>query len=240
MSTITFDGHDLGSLFVVDHELARSLPSWTPTTYEVPGRDGTLFGGTHADDVEVTVRLWTVATTLAGRRDALRTLASWLAVDSRRELVLGDEGGLRRMAVPTTVGDVTSLYDADWLDVTFACEPILYGDTGTVRLTSSSRSKTVTVGGTAPTMPTVSVTSATKDSSLGLWRLSVDGTQALDVQLTSSSAIAADCAARTLKVNNVVKALATTSDWLVLEPGTHTITMAGSGTCDVAWTERWW
>lgn len=241
MSTVIFDGHDLGTLFVVDHDVARSIPSWTPTTHEVPGRDGTLFGGTHADDTSVTVRLWAIDDTLDARREALRTLAAWLAVDSRRELVLGDEGGLRRMAVPTTMGDVSSLYGADSIDVTFECEPILYGSPASLRLTASERTKTVAVGGTAPTMPAISVTGAAKDSTLGLWRLSVDGTQLLDVTLpASTAAIEADCAARTLRVNGTVEALAMTADWLVLEPGVHTLAMAGSGTCDVTWVERWW
>ena len=237
--TVTFNAHDLSTYFTIG-EVTRSLASWEPNSVDVPGRSGAVVTGTRETPIDVTVTLWTTATSQSGRRDALRTLASWLAVDEPKALVLGDEGGLWRMALPADAADVTQNLDADSVALTFRCfDPVLYGQQATQTIPSGG-SATFTVGGTAPTWPTVTASAALEGSS-GYWRLTLDGGVHLDADTGSSAvAVSADCAKRVLLVDGLVQMLQPNADWLRLTPGTHTVAMNGTGAATLTWRERWW
>ena len=237
--TATFDGHDLSDLFTVT-DVARTVASWEPNSVDVPGRSGAVVTGTRALPVDVTMTLWPLASTAAGRQTSIRTLVGWLAVDEPKALALGDEGGLWRLALPADAADVTQHVDADSIALTFRCfDPVLYGDEDSATVPSGG-SVTFTVGGTAPTWPTVTASAALEGSS-GYWRLTLDSGVHLDAD-TGSSAVAvnADCAKRVLKVDGLVQMLQTSADWLRLTPGTHTVSMNGTGAATLTWRERWW
>jgi len=233
----TFDGHDLDSLFVVS-EVERGLAPWEPTLVDVPGRHGSLLAATRATAVTVTATLYARAATREGRQTSMRTLASWLAVDGARQLVLGDEGGLRRMAVPTDTAPLSQWIDADAVQVTFVCpDPRLWGEHGTATVSTTA---TVTVGGTAPTAPTIRATAAQAGDG-GFWRLADETGACVYVELGSGThAIDADCAARTLAVDGATVALPPAFDWPTWAAGEHTLTLTGSGAATVEWDERWW
>ena len=240
-SIVSFDGHDLTALFTVDHKLTRGLPAWEPSLVDVPARVGSIYGGTRAVPLEITMRLCPRALDRDERHEDFRTLASWLAVTEPKQLVLGDEGGRYRMAIPTGTAEIEPYLDADVVEVTLTCpDPRLYGESKTTTVGTSAKS--VTIGGTAQTALTVTVT-ATPNSS-GNWTLTnVTTGEYMLVKLTtgSSHSVVIDCASRTVTVDNSVVMLTPESDWLVLDPATYSLRVtAGSGTATVAWREMWW
>lgn len=238
---LTFDGHELSDLFAVERHATRPLGAWEPTLVDVPGRDGALFAGTRRTPVQLTFDLYAIGGTREERQGAMRTLAGWLAVDSPRQLVLGDEGGLWRLAVPTGDSAQEAFLNADHVAVTFECpDPWLYGEARTATIPSGG-SVEVEVGGTAPTWPTIEceATGGTQDS----WVVTLDGGPAIYAAIPSGTEleVTADCGARTLMVNREAAMLPPAYDWPQLTPGAHTLTMAqGTGDATVTWRERWW
>lgn len=235
---LIFDGHDIGAAYAVERHATRTMGSWEPTLVDVPGRAGSLFAATRRTPAVITFDVYAMDETREGRQASMRQLAAWLSVDSPRQLVLGDEGGLRRMAIPTGESVAEALLNADHAEVTFTCpDPRLWGEHGTATVSTTA---TVTVGGTAPTAPTIRATAAQAGDG-GFWRL-VDETGAgVYVELGSGThAIDADCAARTLAVDGATVALPPAFDWPSWAAGEHTLTLTGTGAATVEWDERWW
>ena len=247
--TIFFDGHDLGSIFIVDGAVTRTLTPWEPTLIDVGGRDGQLVGGTHATALEVRVRLHAMDGTRDQRQEALRTLAAWLAVDGPRPLTLGYEGMRYRMALPTGAPPVSPYLNGDTVEVTFVCpDPVLHGAERSVTVPGTgSKSLTWFVGGTAQTWPTISVTVAVDEADL-YWKLALDDGSYVAYYPTyngavSTDAVTIDCADRVMRRGSAPIALPLEADWLALAPGEHTLTISGtaaSSDATVTYRERWW
>lgn len=239
----TFNNYDLLGYFDVSYEIDRVLPEWEPTIIEVPASNVAIFGGTRAKPMKVGM---TLITKDGFNRDTrqliIRELARILAVDYPRQLVLGDEHGLYRLAMPNGEMEITPHLNADTIHVEFICpDPRLYGDTET--RTVSTSATTVNVGGTANTEPTVTVT-ATPNSS-GVWRIE-DSTSGQLMQVSglstgSSHSLVFDCNSRQLSVDGTVAMLDTNSDWFSLKPGNHSMRVtAGSGSATLQFIEKWW
>lgn len=247
---VLFDGHELGSLFLVEWHVERELTAWQPDIVDAPGAIGSLWGGTQAQPVSVSMELTIIDKSRDGRQEALRTLAGWLAVDSPRVLQLGDEGGRYRMAAPTGNAGVSALLDADTVQIGFICpDPRLYGRLREIFVPVNGGPVTFAVGGTAPTMPTLStLISATGADQY--WRAALeDGSYVIMQPLTYGTSldydtIVVDCASRVMKSRNVVRMLPPSADWLVLTPGEHTLTVTsdsgGETETLVSWREMWW
>lgn len=239
---VLFDGHDLSTLFTIEHHMERTLADWQPNLIDAPASVGALFGGTQPQPVTVTMELYTLADTREGRQEALRTLAGWLAVDTPRVLSLGDEGGRYRMAIPDGASKVEAYLNADSVEVSLVCpDPRLYGETSTQRMGGTTD---VTNGGTAPSYPSFAISGASGGSDGYLTITDQTTGERLSVPVASgaSASVSIDCAARVVTVDNVVTMLGTTSDWLCVGGGeTHALALTGgSGTADVTLTEMWW
>lgn len=236
-TTVTFDGHRLTDDYVVSDLRAPLLPRRVGTQ-DVPGRDGVLFTGAALAERTVRMTLAARGGTIAERQAAGRALAAILAVDGPRPLALSIDGGLYWMAVPEAGADTKRYLTANTFDVTFRItDPVAYGAQRTVTVPGGGTA-TLDVGGTYPASPVISVTNA-RNPSGGTWRLAlVDGSY-VAVDLPSARALSIDCAARTLRVGGTVTMLQPEADWLVLEPGSRTLTMTGSGTATITYKERW-
>ena len=242
---VMFDGHDLTAIFYVEHA-ERSLTEWDANLIEAPAAIGSLFGGTSSRPINVQLTLTVMDDTRDGRQEALRTLAGWLAVDSPRLLQMADEGGRYRMAVPNGNAPIDPYMDGDTVQVSFVCpDPRLLGEEHAVTVPANG-SVTFLVGGTAPTMPTVS-------ANVGVfavgqqWRLALeDGTYLLyesSSDAASSLPMTYDCANRVATRGGDVVMLPPQADWLTLSPGEHTLTMTGdadAGAATVTYREMWW
>lgn len=237
---VTFDGFNLTDLYDVS-DLRTSLLPRTIGSVAVPGRDGALHTGTRLATRTVTLTLTVRRRGIEERQEAARMLASVLAVDEPAPLSVGIDAGLFYMAMPESSGDIARFLNASRVEVTFTClDPTLHGTREAWALASGGSAKVV-VGGTYPTMPLVEVAGARNGSS-GVWRLTLDGGDYLVATIpagVTSAPIVADCEARTLRVNGSVALLQPAADWLVLEPGEHTLAMTGTGTGTISFEERW-
>lgn len=241
-STVMWDGEELSAGWTFVSDRREQLLPTDVATIDVPGRDGALFGGVTRAVRQVTLALYVLGP-VGERAPHVRELAARLAVDGPRPLMFSDEAPLWRMAVPNAESESEVYYDAEgYTDVEFVCpDPWLYGEERSVTVPSGG-SVTFTVGGTAPTWPTI--TASATGSSQGTWILRLDdSSQGIYAAIASgvTRPVVADCDARTLTVNNATSMLAPSYDWPELTPGTHTLAMtAGTGTATITWTERWW
>lgn len=243
-TTVTFNGHDLTADYIVSNLRVPLLPR-TLETVDVPGMDGALLSSVRLAQRTVTLTLSAMGTDLEQRQAAARSLAAILAVDEPKPLYIGIDSGIYYMAVPNSEDDPERYVNATSFEVAFECpDPVAYGELKTLTVPAGG-SLTFTVGGTYPAKPTASL-SVTPTASNRLWKLALEDGTYLAYTIpgtgTTARAIAADCAARTLKVDNVVKMLAADADWLVLAPGSHTLTNQGNATAGattVTYRERW-
>jgi hypothetical protein len=117
---------------------------------------------------------------------------------------------------------------------------VAYGAARTVTVPSGG-SVEFNVGGTYKTMPRITANAA-RDSSSLVWGLRLDGGDFVHVATGSNAvkSVLIDCAERICTVAGAVALPTLDSDWLELEPGTHTLAMDnGTGAATVVFTERW-
>ena len=237
---VIFDGHDLTQDYYVSDLQEQLLPR-NVGSVKAGGRDGEIYTGVTLASRTITMTLTAKGSTPALVQQAGRALAAILAVDEPKPLSISIDGGIYYMAVPTSPNVGQRWRHAKRHDVEFrALDPIGYGEQRTATVPSGG-SVTIDVGGTYPTMPLITAQYA-RNGSGGYWRiLKEDGTYVL-AKLSSGASgvpVIADCEARTLKVNGNVALMDPEADWLVLEPGTHTLSMTGTGAATVTWRERW-
>ena len=208
---------------------------------QVPGRDGAILTGVRTLPSETVLTLTVKGGTDEDRQDALRSLKAALATDEPQRLAISIDNGIYQMALATFDGEITRYENASQFDVTFtAFDPISYGEQRTITVPSSG-SVSFNVGGTYPTMPLISAPEAANGAG-GFWKLAKeDGTYVIATvpDGLSSAPVVVDCAKRTLTVNSTSALLQPAADWLVLEPGDHTLTMTGTGAATVTFDERW-
>lgn len=238
---VIFDSYIITEYFSVDHRMIRRLPTWEPSLIEVPGMNGAIYAGTKAEPIEITMTLIPKASDREDRQEVLRELARILSVSTPRTLILEDEGVPYRKAVPKGEMPIEPYLDADSVEVTFVCpDPRLYGSFKTKSLSTSA---SVSIGGTAPTRPTISGT-VTPNSS-GYWKVRESNTgkyMQVSMAAGSSHSLSIDCEKRIVKVDGDVVMLAPDSDWLEWNGDTSRTLLVdqGSGTVTVAWREMWW
>lgn len=239
--TLSFDGHDLESIFTCgDPEI--SILNATPDLRDVGGRHGSAFAGLTYGNSTVAFTIAAIGTALE-RRNALSTLGSWLMVSEPKQLVLPDTPDRYYLAVPSGPLELQRGIGSEIAKVTFTLtDPTAYGETKTVSLPSAS-SIQINVNGTAPTYLNVLANSAVRNSSALVWGVKVDNQDFAHVATGSSSARKVEiyCADRVCKLQNAITLPTLDSDWLELEPGTHTVTMDyGTGAATLSWVERWY
>lgn len=243
MSTRTkvwFAGTELTQWAIVSGWDTQLLPREV-SQRTVPGMDGAVYTGSRLTERTIGVRMALTAHDLIERQWQARNIAAALASKEPARLAASIDGGLWYMAVATSTPDMTRMVGALAFDVTFTCmDPVAYGDERTVTVPSGG-SVRFHVDGTYPTMPTVYAPAASNGSG-GFWALTLkDGTH-LDATVPSGLTtvpVVAKCTERILTVNGSVALLQPEADWLVLEPGDHTLTMTGAGAATVAFVERW-
>lgn len=239
MSGLIFDGHSFDELFYYGNPELTILSS-NAKYAQSENRNGSLFIGKTWANSQVTFSIATTGTA-AERRDALSTLGQWLDVDEPKKLILPDTPDRFYMAVPNGSIGLTRYCDSETASVTFdIVDPIAYGREVTVTVPSGG-SVTFNVGGTYKTKPRIE-SSAVRDSTALVWSLKLDNSDHIHVATGSADAttVKLDCEERTCKVGNQVSMITLDSDWLELEPGTHTLVMDyGTGAATVTFNERW-
>jgi len=186
--------------------------------------------------------------TNAERRLKISQLAMKLDTASPANLYLPDTpDGWFYKAVHDGELELERHYGADSAELSFVLtDPIAYGERKSVTVPSGG-SVSVTVDGTAPTLPSIYAPSAVRDSSTHLWGVSqkyyssVERFVRVDVESGSTRKIEIDCDTGKVTVGNVYNVLTLDSDWLELTPGRpYSLSNdKGSGQSTVSWYERW-
>lgn len=242
-TVVTFNGTNLTDLYRVS-DLRTSLLPRNVGTLEVPGMDGAAFTGVTMAPRTITLTLTVREDTAIAREEAARTLAATLAVDEPKRLHVSTYGVPYWMAIPTQESDAARYLNATSFDVDFiAPDPVMYG---MGRIAAGSSSPSFTVGGTYPTAIGVSVPRATGDAN-GIWRARFDTGEYIQVDLGDSAehAIRYMADERTLTVDGENVMLPMETDWAILEPGDHRLTIEAGGAAggmiavNVSYTERW-
>ena len=242
---VMFDGHELTADYYVSN-LRTSLLPRTIGTKEVSGRDGAVFTGVKLAQRTITLTLTAVGKSVEERHAAARRLAALLAVSEPRPLQISIDDGLYYMAVPQSSSDATRWVNAISFEVTFACpDPVAYGMERTV-IVPAGGSATFFVGGTYQTMPHV-LTEMGVTGNNKTWNLALEDGSYLYYKAPNSSVsrvhtLSFDCEDRVFRANGVVSRLVLGADWLVFEPGEHTLDMGGTSVlydAEVTFTERW-
>ena len=236
--TVTIGTNRLNDLFYVS-EIDVGVPEFVPNLIDrIDG--GAYVNGMRVGTADITMRL--VVLPNVDVRRAVSTLLSWLDVGTPQWMAISRDGGKRRRVVAT---GAPTIEDTEYEDVVVVellqVDPYLYGDSRSVTVTSTYAT-TITVGGDAPTCPSIVSTNATRRASDDLWGVIVDGSTSALVKLPQpqQTAVSIDCDAHTATVGNDTAALTLDSDWPELAPGNHTLVIgAGGGTATVTWVERW-
>lgn len=242
MTTFLFNGINMTQYLDVAGFEVGALPQIAVDAREVSGRDGTAFMGTTLAPLLLTVEARLAANTI----EPSEIQREWARVASLLRTAepapLSVSPGIYRMAV---LSDETPLefqtYSAT-AKLQFYCpDPVAYGATRAVEVPSGG-SATFVVSGTYPTRPAISAPAAVRDASALAWQLRLDDGDYLRVETGTGlpCAVELDCRARTCKVAGATRLPTLDSDWLVLEPGEHTVANdLGTGACTLTYAERW-
>ena len=231
---IYYNGTDLTDGYIVSN-VVRPLIMREPELLDVPGMDGAVLGLADLQPATVTMDI-TVPGDPATREPHLRALAA-LLYSGPAALEFEDEG--HTLTAVASAPTINRYPDAAVLeDVTFtAADPVMRGKSKTATMASSSES--ILVGGNYPTKPTITCASAT-NSGGGVWGIRIDGGPVAYVELSAAGvSVEIDSEARTVTDAGNTALLTLASDWPVLAPGSHTVTLEGTGYPTIAWTERW-
>lgn len=235
---VVFDGHVLTDYFLLS-DISLPLPSFAPTTRDVAGMDGVLFADNRMQQLEIslTVSVWDMP--IDDRRELIGTLWGWLQVDKPKPLQIGDAPYW--LVVPAQCGELEHYINADAVTLRFlACDPVRYGAERSAAIPSGG-SVQINVSGTYPTYLRIASSAAVRGTS-NQWGVQVDSGDysRLTLPTASASSVVIDASTRTATINGDPAMITLASDWLRVEPGTHTVAMdIGTGAATVAWAERW-
>ena len=264
-----FNGHDLSTLFVISPP-ERNLVTWEPDLVAMPNGYGSLFAGTKAQAMEITLKLTTFAETLEERLADLRMLSGWLFVDEPKKLAFTDEsydyttiggelrtGYLYRMALQTGTPKVTHALNAATAEVKFICPDsrayLGYGSSFSVVedefFFAASDEYDGYPMGNAPTETRIFLEHVCGDSD-GVFQIeftcydaeSFGGTITLDVASNADALIMVNSENRTYSNDASLEPYPLDNDWIQIVGGHRTTARVTRGSCDtdVFYLPRWW
>lgn len=240
MESVSFNGVVLTNAYTVLG--IRKPHSRQVETIGVQGRDGVIVRNASLVGPQVSLR-FVVDGTRAELEEARRAIGAALSVREPRRLQFGNDGGLYYMAMPNGEPDWAQFSRSGRMDVPFLVpSPAMYGAEH-VATVPSGESVSFEVGGTYPTAPTITASSASNGSSSGVWGVRLDNADFVHVAIPtgySSRSVAVDCEARTCRVGGTLSLPTIDSDWFELSPGSHVVRMDnGTGAAVLRWQERW-
>lgn len=241
MACFVFDGVDYSSLIDVASIDMPALPTAAADLRTATGRDGALLAGNPLEPLEIKVKARLAIDSIDPRdiQRAWALVAAGMRTDGPRQLNLTAD--VYRMAVLTDAVPLEYNSYSAIAELTFVCpDPVAYGDERTVTVPSGG-SVTFEVGGTYPAKPTIAA-DAVRDGTSEVWGVRLDDGDCIHVATGSSSAreVEVDSDRRTCTIEGDPSMITTDSDWLVLDPGMHTLAMdKGTGAATVTFVERW-
>ena len=241
MTMLIFNGNSLSDILEIESITMPAMAPVAVTTRDAPGRDGAAFCGSRMEPMEIVVkaRLATKCIEPAEIQRQWSRVAALLRSDGPAPLTIAP--GLYRMAVLSEETPLKFRSYSATAELRFLCaDPVAYGDERTITVPSGG-SVTFEVFGTYPAAPKIAA-QAVRDAEALVWGIRLDSGDYIHVATGSADAQAVeiDCADRTCKVASSAAVPTLDSDWLALEPGTHTLVMdKGTGAATVTFRERW-
>lgn len=229
--SVTWDGHELHDLFVIEEIVRPAMGSSKLTTATVGFADGVRFVGTRREAPQVSLKLFAQGSDAREVRAAWERLAEWLHVDEPKRLVFGDEESYYRLAIPTGNVDVShAAHNSERASVSFLVpDGRLWSPAEQVAGASGTSSATVRNLGSAPAKPTITVPAATGNL---VFRLGDDGpTMSLSVGSEPKSVVI-DCASRSCSIDGTPALIRLDEDFFELPPRAASKITRASGSGD--------
>ena len=233
----------LEDMGIVVERVHDDPPQARAETTDVPGRDGSVLRSITYGPRDITLECRVFADRWADYDAVIDQLATHLMGRGTMPVVLRThpdetyEAYLSAITPGDRVGGTGIGYVELFL---VAPDPHRTGQTHSVTIPSGG-SATFFVGGNAPAAARVSAASAVRKAASLVWGVRFDDQEFLHVHTGSSSARAVeiDCASRVVTVDGMLTVPTLDTDWPVLRPGKHTVTMDnGTGAATLEWTER--
>ena len=243
-TSVTWDGHELHDLFVVEQIERPVMGGGSPVTQAIGMTDGVALVGTRYDAPKVTLTLACVKDSPEEIRQAWATLAGWLHVDGERVLAFGDDDGWFYSALPQGGVETTLLgWYGERAKVTF-----LVPDARMHALASISRSDVTTVtvdvpAGRCPVEPTIRMAPATPtDGVFVLTATCGSDVRTMTIPMAQAGELIVYCEAHQASAGGEPAMVSLDEDFFSLGEGTWTIERpAGhTGTLTVAWRPARW
>lgn len=241
---LSFDGHDLETLFVCGDPKITIL-SAEPNTKTLDSRNGEVFIGSRWGASTVAFSIGVYGTALE-RRNAFSQLGAWLDVDEPKQLILPDTPDRYYLAIPDGSLDLERGIGGEISQLSFTLvDPIAYSTTETTITVPSVGSITFNVGGTAPTYlyrTTARTLNADPTTKLYGIRLDNQDTWCIGNGNSTFTVNSFDFERRTLKIEQNIAVPTLDSTWFALTPGNHTIEkyIGGQSSIDIKYRKRWY
>lgn len=237
MTSFIYNGNDFGSVLEIEDVTMPAMPRINRDLVTVPGRDGAVLRGSQLGTRAFTIK----ARINAGSREPSAIAAAWseivplLYTDEPAPLDLGE--GRYYMAVLTGESPIEFHAYYGSVELSFEC-PDAYGHGAVFR---ASFPGSLHAGGNCPSYPVIRCANAVRASGSGLWGVRIDDGDFLRVPMgTGTHLVEIDCERRTVTLDGSTSMITLESDWIMVEPGEHTIAVdQGSGTGTIEWRERW-
>jgi predicted phage tail component-like protein len=240
---ITFDGYNLRDYVDKINDIQRPvLASRDHTFVDIPGMAGAIIARSKTG-----VRMINVAVQIFGRNKAeIRTkvdaLAEVLMTENPASMVFDDEPQKTYWAIVTDETAFEELSRLGKATISFVCpDPFPKGATKTEVLTNNG-SKTVTITGTAPTLPKFTVTFGATASFFEI----THGTKKVRINFdfVAGTVLVIDHAENLVTINGTINngAIALESDFFKVSKGSATFVCSNAGTgavIDMEYIERW-
>lgn len=239
-SLLTFNGGNSSDYGLNVVSIERNfLPPVKNTYLDVEGRNGSYFAGSTLDKKAINVQVNIVATSESDLRNKARQIGAWLYTLAEVPFSFNDEPDL----IYTGKVDSTSLEEVLRFGsgtLTFVCgKPTADGLAKTVNVPDNA---SITVGGTAPTLPTFTVSFTATASE---WKIA-KGDKYLRVvsNFVAGDTLVVDCSTGKVTINGTVQmqTLDINSRFFVLDVGANTLTVTPTAvaTCTADYKEQWY
>lgn len=224
-------------------EVDRSpMPAVVNTLLETPSRNGAYFVRNRIKQREIDVKVIVVGSTENDLRTKVRNIGEWLYVDQPQVLTFDDETDRQYLAIVDSAS-LTEVLKVGEGTLKFICpNPFAEAKVQSTKALTSNANTTVTVGGTAETYGTLTVTFTGATTN---FRVRHNGTGAR-VQVTSpfkaGDVLVIDFSRGYVTINgsNAMPTVSLDSDFFALAKGSNVLNCTTfAGTATLTYKNRW-
>lgn len=233
----------LEEMGIVVERVHDDPPKARADTVDVPGRDGSVLRSVTYGPRDITLECRVFSDKWADFDGVVDELAAHLMGHGTMPVVLRTHPDETYEAYLSSIepGDRVGGTGIGYVELALvAPDPYRKGKTQHATIPSGG-SATFLVGGTEPAAVRITAPAAVRKQSSQVWGVRFDDQEFIHVitRSASSRSVTIDCEKRHVELENATTLPTIDSDWPVLKPGKHTVTMDnGTGAATLEWTER--